>query len=726
MGDRQKAIEEAYEKTFEWIFKAENSWEVQSWSNFPSWLVSGSGIYWVNGKAASGKSTLMKFIYSHKRTRKCLARWAKPLPVTTGIFYFWNSGTPEQRSQKGLLRGILFEVLRKHRELLPAVFPRQWAADYTIATEKFAKHRLAPISWTLSELKHAFSRIPLNRTVPMKFCFFIDGLDEFDGDYEEMAQLFQSVTTPELKFCVSSRPLLVLEDLFQGFPGLRLQDLTFEDITIYVRDKLNSTAGFRRISNNNSVAAENLINEVVAKADGVFLWVRFVVKSLLQGIGSRDTISDLQRRLPLLPGDLEALYHHILANIDPFYKQESSEIFQVLQVAQELADDFTYSRVCTLLPIQPFTVLWLSVWRSCRENQFKGSGAILDMKAHASEVDTMRSNDDIVPYLKSRCAGLLECDDSPWSWNSEDDGNSTIRYMHRTVRDYLAKKEAWELLLISTADTGFNPFHAYLRTCLILITGFIKETGKSCQIAELALMCASHIDSNPPHDYFSLLDQLEGRLTKHESAWEYVKDHWSWDTGMTSSYYDNGLDFLAITVQYGLVTYVSYKMSGTDQDLVKLKKGRPYLYYAVSPTGNGHDNGCYINQDMVRLLLQRGSNPNGLFGGKTPWEKMLAWLSTKKGKLSQKKSLEVIRICQMLLESGANPNAHCVFGLSHVAIPARSILAATLTDTVSLEKSELLLLIQRLKQERFQKMSFFGIFYIILRKLLQVLGIWRQ
>jgi hypothetical protein len=87
------------------------------------------------------------------------------------------------------------------------------------------------------------------------------------------------------------------------------------------------------------------------------------------------------------------------------------------------------------------------------------------------------------------------------------------------------KKESRELQLVSTADTGFNTFVVYLRTWVILINGFTKETGKSCQIAELALTCASHIDSNPPHNDFSLLDQLEGILDRRKSAWEYVKDH---------------------------------------------------------------------------------------------------------------------------------------------------------------------------------------------------------
>lgn len=727
IGDRQNAIDEAYEKTFEWIFQENDPRDVRSWSNFTSWLKKGSGIYWINGKAASGKSTLMKFIYSHKRTNRYLARWAKPLPITKGIFYFWNSGTPEQRSQSGLLRGILFEVLRQHRDLLPALFPKQWASSYTIASERFADHRLLPIDWKLSELKGAFRLLPSKRTAQMKFCFFIDGLDEFDGDYEEMAHLLNSVTTPELKFCISSRPLLVLEDLFRDFPGLRLQDLTFEDITVFVQDKLNSTARFRSIAYDDPEAAKNLINEVVTKASGVFLWVKFVVKSLLQGIGSHDTISDLQKRLPLLPGDLEALYNHMLTNIDPFYKQESSELFQLLQVAQELADDLKSSKVSTLSSFQPFSLLWLSAWRSCRKSSPGGSEEVFDAKALTVEVNSMRTNGDITPYLKSRCVGLLECDEKPQLWSYHGDGSSVIRYLHRTVRDYLAKKEARELLLLSTANTGFNPFTAYLRTCVLLVTEFIDDTGKTCLIAELALMCASHLDATPPHDYYTLLDLLGNRLERSNRAWEFVKDHWSRDSGMTHSYYDNSLDFLTIAVQYGLVTYVSYKLSQTDRHLVKQKKGRPYLYFAVSPTGNGSDTGRYVQLDMVRLLLQHGADPNALFEGYTPWQKMLAWMSNTRGKLSQERSLEVVRICYKMLDAGADPNASCILDMSQVQVPARSILGFTITDTLSIEKSELLLRMQRLEEDRSLHIySLFTTFYVLLVKLLRFLGIVKQ
>lgn len=38
------------------------------WNDFVAWLEEGDGLYWIAGKAGSGKSTLMKYIASHPST----------------------------------------------------------------------------------------------------------------------------------------------------------------------------------------------------------------------------------------------------------------------------------------------------------------------------------------------------------------------------------------------------------------------------------------------------------------------------------------------------------------------------------------------------------------------------------------------------------------------------------------------------------------------------------
>ena len=50
--------------------------------------------------------------------------------------------------------------------------------------------------------------------------------------------------------------------------------------------------------------AEDLIVQVVAKSAGEVLWVKLVVKSLVDGLKDYDRISDLKLKLELLPPKL--------------------------------------------------------------------------------------------------------------------------------------------------------------------------------------------------------------------------------------------------------------------------------------------------------------------------------------------------------------------------------------------------------------------------------------
>jgi hypothetical protein len=70
MNSRRSAITISHEKTFGWIFGE----SIQGpWDNFIHWLKSGEHkIYWISGKAGSGKSTLMKFIIDSEETKKVL------------------------------------------------------------------------------------------------------------------------------------------------------------------------------------------------------------------------------------------------------------------------------------------------------------------------------------------------------------------------------------------------------------------------------------------------------------------------------------------------------------------------------------------------------------------------------------------------------------------------------------------------------------------------------
>lgn len=96
MHDRRATLSVPHPGTSEWALKDDTSSMI--WSSLPKWLEKGGGVYWVSGKAAAGKSTLMKFIHDHPRNAELLRSWASISTLTVASFFFYHLGTNEQKS----------------------------------------------------------------------------------------------------------------------------------------------------------------------------------------------------------------------------------------------------------------------------------------------------------------------------------------------------------------------------------------------------------------------------------------------------------------------------------------------------------------------------------------------------------------------------------------------------------------------------------------------------
>lgn len=171
-----------------------------------------------------------------------------------------------------------------------------------------------------------------------KLAVFVDGLDEFEGLDSDIAKLFGAAAkSPQVKFCVSSRPERAYEKAFEERPSLKLQDLTYNDIRNYIEDRLIKDANMESLFQREPVPARELVEEVVKTANGVFLWVYLVVTSLLMGLNNDDGIADLQRELRRLPKSLKDLYiHMIIPDGEMRYKEEAITFFQLTNAASLL------------------------------------------------------------------------------------------------------------------------------------------------------------------------------------------------------------------------------------------------------------------------------------------------------------------------------------------------------------------------------------------------------
>lgn len=112
----------------------------------------------------------------HIRTARHLKTWAGEEDLITASFFFWGPGTELQNTKEGLLRTLL------HQALNGMTF--QTFDNVLLRWNSFALSRDMTASWTWDELKQAFRLLVDYDEFPIRFCFFIDSLDELRGDIQ--------------------------------------------------------------------------------------------------------------------------------------------------------------------------------------------------------------------------------------------------------------------------------------------------------------------------------------------------------------------------------------------------------------------------------------------------------------------------------------------------------------------------------------------------------------
>jgi hypothetical protein len=586
MENRFDEIEPAHRKTFEWIFSPPP--QHLRWSDFPQWLSGGTGIYWVNGKPASGKSTLMRFICDNPQTASLLNKWSRPKRLITATHFFWNSGIADQRSYQGLLRALLFDILRQARNLIRVVFPDEWAAHRGHPTRLI----LEPESWTLPRLIKAFEHLFQQASDDSRFCLFIDGLDEYDGDPFDIINLFTSISKlPNVKLCLSSRPIYEFVKAFRSRPTLRLQDLNFNDIKQYVDDELGANDLMRELHNTEPQEAPKLSLEIIDKADGVFLWVKLVVISLLRGLRNLDHVSDLQRRLRLLPPSLEDLFSHILGRLEPVYLEQSSRIFQIFATSQ--------------FENEYFTSLKLSFAEDPNVDSLLSSRT-----QPISEIERAERVELVDIWLVTRCGGLIEAN----NFREPDGHDRVLSYLHRTVRDFLELPQVWSRILDPTRESDFNPYGSLLQSRVFFLKFVLLPTEKRPRKhAEEILSLAYRAELKTRQAEVLLLDEFD-RVMQRANGPSYF-----WGATKEYTIQDPQHNFLALAIGCGLYHYVAHKIE-SQPDVVRMKESGPMLRrYAVQKHYGLHGH-HRLSSKIVELLLHNRSCPNQIYGGYSAWD----------------------------------------------------------------------------------------------------------
>lgn len=619
MSDRIEDVDIAYKKTLEWIFR-DKEYNL-AWSSFPDFLQSPVSDlpYWINGKAGSGKSTLLRFLIRHEKTLKNLRTWSANRDLAIGHFFSWNLGTTLQKTQTGLLQSLLYQILKNDQTLIHQVFPDLW---HEIDVSK--RLRLSPVSF--KDVKRAFVKAIEASAVRQCFCFFVDGIDEFDEDHVHVADLLLSLAAPNLKFVLSSRPVDACLDRFDGCPKLRLQDLTAGDIQIYIDGRLSSHSAMLEVMRDEPKAAAELIHELKDRASGVFLWVRLVVTSLLDGLRKGDDIAELKIRLRKLPPDLSKLYASMLGKMDPEYSRQAATLFRLVRTASVLLDG------------QSMPTQFLAV--ASREFHLVFNGRPVGFETRKI-VHWCRL---LMRQLYSRCCGLIEVSPSIYTpdwWHADlenlaqsdrDMLSSHIQFLHRTVTEYLYQDHVWDNMVNKSSEASrWDPHEnlAYAALHMMKISPLADSLAEmqAYQWAQILVRAVREFERGGGGPLVAPIDEMD-LVLQHQIS---VDLHWSslFEVEPRRNLAFRHRSILTLSIRsllsfaafVGLSQYVDAKLQKQglmlEEDITVQQTLVQTLFCRSSDWANVELRDRY---EVVSCLLEHGANPNETYMGASLWQ----------------------------------------------------------------------------------------------------------
>jgi len=391
----------------------------KSASGFTTFLKSpDKTLFWISGKAGSGKSTLVKFLVTSPRA-ELVIQTAIPDALVLSHF-IWAAGVdPMQRQIKGILCNLLYQCLQNNQALSNAILQAFPAAK---TKESYA-------DWPNKHLELAL-RFAIESSTP-GVCIFLDGLDEIDpgptdGQFElvELVELVRRLcgfVGYRGKVCVSSRPEVVLRGHLAGYSTLRVQDLTALAIRKYVTDKLQQ---YIPPAAGDTFGRGKIIDSLCSKAEGVFLWASLAVKSIGTGILGGDSRTDLAARLDALPGNLQQLYREMWMRLNEdevIYRKDAAFFLNSLLDSSSDIYDVGLNSPTLVAATSALTVLQVTI-----AFDTKLADSILGDSISISPESVAKRCREMAIRLETRCAGLVEV--SP--------GTGALSFIHRSAKQF--------------------------------------------------------------------------------------------------------------------------------------------------------------------------------------------------------------------------------------------------------------------------------------------------
>jgi WD40 repeat protein len=269
------------------------SW-IEDRDSFQSWLeVSNPSarMYWIHAQPATGKTVLSGHVITQLQEsgRDC-------------SYYFFKHGQKGKNTLSALLRSLAFQMALMHPAVRKELASMQ---EFNVTFDKDDERAIWRKLFTGTILKVALERPQY---------WIIDALDEC----VDPSKLFPLLSRIESKFPVqlfiTSRPWPEFERQFARLgrqvviDTIPVEDTT-HDIRLFFEENVDT------LPVENEVDRLHLVEKLVKKSTGCFLWARLVLQEL-QAVYSEEYITDVIDELPMEMGPLyERILHEMSKNV---------------------------------------------------------------------------------------------------------------------------------------------------------------------------------------------------------------------------------------------------------------------------------------------------------------------------------------------------------------------------------------------------------------------------
>lgn len=619
-----KSIPTATDPMFKWAFSSsEGPDSPRSGSDLKRWLRQGYGMGLVTGESGCGKSMLMKHLSTHPDLGGTLYQWSNPRPVIVASHFFSAIGTTLQRSWQGMLRTLLRTLLLQ--------LPGDAEAIYGKHNSSYPE-KLRDYHWSTNELERHLLEIMASHK-DVKFCFFIDGLEDYDGDMAKLADFMQRLLLAghgNSKLCLSSTRDDV-KSLFRLSVSHFAIDRNFllKDLEIYLGERLKSHP---LLQDHATATKRKEVARMAANKYQNFLWGRIAVDHLRSRHRTEHTFEDVKRALEELPPQPPSLVKHCLRATPVSLAQSGAYFFLVALGAKEPPPLAVYHFLTT-------------------EQQDSDFALKLDHKAlNQSEQDGIRRS--ARDGLGKRCGSFLQ-----------ERSDFRVGFPHVALRDIFGGSEVLGALRAKASPKHHvhlslaRAYLAYMKThklswgrptfsySYLRNPPFLKIFGEF-------LANAREIDTS--HRMHQLLDDWEACFKSKSQTDQQALTAADRAEANTSQHFRKPI------LEALLSGYVDYKVRRQPTFLKKRDQSRdlyrPPLSVVLCSMFDTPASKRGDHMKMLRCLFRHGSDPNEVhrYGGPTftPWTDLVRRTS-RHAELVWSLDSGVI---SLFLSHGANPN----------------------------------------------------------------------